>query len=347
MLVECVRELTFGVFFFALSFFLEAICALSASSNPCYLVFPSPVPSPTSPLSGTTQGTASNGQGPYSVPGDIMIFDLLNLSMINIIQAHKAPIAALALNANGTLLATASENGTIIRVFAIPSATKLWQFRRGSYPARIYSLAFNATSTLLSCSSDTETVHIFRLASTYDDGETQQTTKVNSVAAARNAALSAAASSPGAAGTSSLGTGQGNGTQSPASLDDDESEAGGNGFDDASSLANRSSGGGGGFKGLLKRQSRALGRNVAGSVGGLLPHTFSDMWEVQRDFAHLKLPTPGVSSIVAISAATPTAMVVTSEGCIYTYSIDLEQGGECVLLKQQSLLDYNDDAEER
>lgn len=282
------------------------------------------------------------------MPGDIMIFDLLNLSMINIIQAHKAPIAALALNANGTLLATASEKGTIIRVFSIPSATKLWQFRRGSYPARIYSLSFNATSTLLSCSSDTETVHIFRLAPTYGEPEAQQTTKLGTVVAARNAALSAAAGSAGTLGTN------GNGTNSPAaSLDDDESEAG-NGFEESAALATRSGSGsgsgssaggaGGGFKGLIKRQSRALGRNVAGSVGGLLPHTFSDMWEVQRDFAHLKLPTPGVSSIVAISPATPTVMVVTSEGCIYTYSIDLEHGGECVLMKQYSLLDYNDDA---
>lgn len=63
------------------------------------------------------------------------------------------------------------------------------------------------------------------------------------------------------------------------------------------------------------------------------------MWEPQRDFAHLKLPTPGVSSVIAISPTTPQVMVCTSEGWFYTYSIDLEKGGEGSLLKQYSLLD--------
>lgn len=93
-----------------------------------------------------------------------MIFDLLSLSVTNIIQAHKTPISSLALNSTGTMLATASDKGTVIRVFSVPNAQKLYQFRRGSYPARIYSLSFNAVSTLLCVSSDTETVHIFKLA---------------------------------------------------------------------------------------------------------------------------------------------------------------------------------------
>lgn len=32
----------------------------------------------------------------------------------------------------------------------------------------------------------------------------------------------------------------------------------------------------------------------------------------------------------------PQVMVVTSEGYFYQYNIDLENGGECVLLKQNS-----------
>jgi len=35
-------------------------------------------------------------------------------------------------------------------------------------------------------------------------------------------------------------------------------------------------------------------------------------------------------------------MVVTSEGYFYQYNIDLEGGGECVLLKQYSLLEDDD-----
>lgn len=48
-------------------------------------------------------------------------------------------------------------------MFAIPSAEKLYQFRRGTREAKIHSISFNAVSTLLAVSSATDTVHIFRL----------------------------------------------------------------------------------------------------------------------------------------------------------------------------------------
>lgn len=78
------------------------------------------------------------------------------------------------------MLATASDKGTVIRVFSLPNGDRVHEFRRGTYPAKIYSISFNQTSTLLSVSSDTETVHIFKLgngrsgkgvsmASDYDD----------------------------------------------------------------------------------------------------------------------------------------------------------------------------------
>lgn len=44
------------------------------------------------------------------------------------------------------------------------------EFRRGSYPARIFSISFNAVSTLLCVSSDTETVHIFKLTKGGENG---------------------------------------------------------------------------------------------------------------------------------------------------------------------------------
>lgn len=59
----------------------------------------------------------------------------------------------------------------MIRVFSIPGADKVFQFRRGSYSAKIYSMSFNLVSSLLCVSSDTETVHIFKLSpnDTIDD----------------------------------------------------------------------------------------------------------------------------------------------------------------------------------
>lgn len=54
--------------------------------------------------------------------------------------------------------------GTVIRIFNTSNAEKVYQFRRGSYPAKIYSMSFNMVSSLLCVSSATETVHIFKLA---------------------------------------------------------------------------------------------------------------------------------------------------------------------------------------
>lgn len=36
-------------------------------------------------------------------------------------------------------------------------------------------------------------------------------------------------------------------------------------------------------------------------MGGYLPGALTEMWEPSRDFAYLKLPSPGVSSVVAVS----------------------------------------------
>lgn len=83
--------------------------------------------------------------------------------MANVIQAHKSPISFLSINAAGTMLATASDKGTVIRVWSTPGAEKLYQFRRGTREARIYSMNFNAMSTLLAVSSAHDTVHIFKL----------------------------------------------------------------------------------------------------------------------------------------------------------------------------------------
>ena len=51
----------------------------------------------------------------------------------------------------------------MIRVWSVPGAEKLYQFRRGTREARIYSINFNAVSTLLAVSSAHDTVHIFKL----------------------------------------------------------------------------------------------------------------------------------------------------------------------------------------
>lgn len=80
------------------------------------------------------------------------------------VPAHDSPVAAMAFNSAGTKLSTASEKGTVIRVFAIPDGIKLYEFRRGvKRCVTINSLAFSHDSLFLCASSNTETVHIFKL----------------------------------------------------------------------------------------------------------------------------------------------------------------------------------------
>lgn len=80
------------------------------------------------------------------------------------IKAHDGNIAEIAINDNFTLIATASEDGTLIKVFDISGEpVQKFEFRRGSSRATIHSLSFNNTSTCLACSSSNGTVHIFDL----------------------------------------------------------------------------------------------------------------------------------------------------------------------------------------
>jgi autophagy-related protein 18 len=147
------------VFYHSCSYFDAAICALSSSSDSSYLVYPSPVPSPQSPLANASPSSSDPG----SLSGDVLIFSTRTLTVTNVVRAHKSPISALAINSTGTVLATASNKGTVIRIWSLPGAEKLYQFRRGTREAKIWSMCFNATSTLLGVVGDSGTVHIFKL----------------------------------------------------------------------------------------------------------------------------------------------------------------------------------------
>lgn len=145
-----------------------ALCSLSSSSSsdPCFLALPSlsSSSSTTVPTNNTARAQhAPSTMTPVALSGHVLLYDASALQPINVIEAHRSPLAAIALNQDGTLLATASDKGTILRVFSVPGAQKLYQFRRGSLPARIHDLAFDLSSSFMLVSSDTETVHVFKL----------------------------------------------------------------------------------------------------------------------------------------------------------------------------------------
>lgn len=83
--------------------------------------------------------------------------------MNSLIAAHQSKIGFLALNHDGSLLATASEKGTIIRVFETSSGSFLQEVRRGRDKTVIYHMCFNSNSLLLAATSNKGTVHIWSL----------------------------------------------------------------------------------------------------------------------------------------------------------------------------------------
>ena len=79
------------------------------------------------------------------------------------ILTHVSQIACLTLSENGNFLSTASDNGTLIRIFKLDSEEMTHEFRRGTEKAKIYSLDFSPTNDFFCCTSDRGTLHIFNL----------------------------------------------------------------------------------------------------------------------------------------------------------------------------------------
>ncbi|KAI5860634.1 WD40-repeat-containing domain protein [Durotheca rogersii] len=114
---------------------------------------------------------------PGRTPGQVQVVQL-ETDSVSIIPAHSSSLRALQLSLDGDLLATASEKGTIVRIFATSSCAKLAERRRGSESASIYSLRFSPSGDMLACTSDKGNLHIFdvpnprrtRLASLHPPG---------------------------------------------------------------------------------------------------------------------------------------------------------------------------------
>lgn len=82
---------------------------------------------------------------------------------VTVIPAHQSRIACLALNREGTLVASCSSKGTLIRVFQVNNGRSLRELRRGMDTARILSLTFDPLSHFLACTSDKGTLHLFAI----------------------------------------------------------------------------------------------------------------------------------------------------------------------------------------
>ncbi|XP_021731409.1 autophagy-related protein 18b-like [Chenopodium quinoa] len=98
--------------------------------------------------------------------GSMLVYDVMELQSLCEIDAHLSPLAAMVFSSDGTYLATASEQGTMVRVHTVPEGTKCFSFRRGAYPSTIFSLSFGSFMQLpkfLAAISSSGSLHLFIL----------------------------------------------------------------------------------------------------------------------------------------------------------------------------------------
>ena len=96
--------------------------------------------------------------------GLLKVYDVLHLSYVSFIQAHKSPIFKMCINSKGNLLASCSKNNGTIKIFKLPSGEKLFKFKRGYTYNIITGMNFNIIgSNKLVVSSGSGNIHIFDL----------------------------------------------------------------------------------------------------------------------------------------------------------------------------------------
>ncbi|XP_052334013.1 WD repeat domain phosphoinositide-interacting protein 1-like isoform X2 [Oncorhynchus keta] len=226
----------------------SGLCALSVNHDNSYLAYP----------------------GSETI-GEIMVYDANNLSTVTMIPAHDSPLAALTFNVSGTKLASASERGTVIRVFTIPEGQRLFEFRRGMKRyVSISSLSFSSDAQFLCASSNTETVHIFKLE-----------------------------------------------RHSPSR------------------------------EGGCPTWGAYVGKMFT-AASTYLPSQVSDMMHQDRAFATVRLNMFGLKNICALATVQklPRLLVASSDGHIYIYNIDTQEGGECVLVRKHRLFEGDKEPQE-
>lgn len=143
---------------------------------------------------GGTEAGSSGVNGVIAFPsarsvGQVHIADLARLKRndqnpegtqllpTSIIKAHKTPIRFLRLNHQGTMVATCSEQGTLIRVFSVHNGTLIKEFRRGSDKADIYEMSFSPKGTKLAVVSDKQTLHVFQVSTTKEAHASEEITR--------------------------------------------------------------------------------------------------------------------------------------------------------------------------
>tara|TARA_Y100000389_G_scaffold181444_1_gene197044 strand:- start:1087 stop:2085 length:999 start_codon:yes stop_codon:yes gene_type:complete len=99
---------------------------------------------------------------PSKKVGWVEVWDKTSKDPLRLIKTHNNKLECIQLNNNGEYLATASNMGTIIRIFNINNGILIKEFRRGIYSKIIHNLVFNEYSNLLLSTTLCGTIDIFK-----------------------------------------------------------------------------------------------------------------------------------------------------------------------------------------
>ena len=123
--------------------------------------------------------TLKNNTGVHSVANHEGIISIATLAAVNIVRitffvpgewrkskeiTSPEDVKALALNKNGSLLATMSKTGTFLRLFDVKSKAMIREWRRGYSQVQVQNISFDQESQLISVATNEEVVNVVRVS---------------------------------------------------------------------------------------------------------------------------------------------------------------------------------------
>lgn len=259
--------------------------------------------------------------------GELRIFNANKLRTGMTIKAHDTPLSALSFSPSGALLATASERGTVIRVFCVKNGQRVQEFRRGvKRCVRIASLVFAAGGDFLCASSNTETVHVFKI-----DVRAVEVAELKAIGECQLQSLSrdqanpflhffllaevAAKADSKAKETIARAAGSAAAPKTAKPLPEEVSEI------PSAPVAS--------WGGMFTKAVSSL----------LLPAQVSDVLAQDRAFATVALPQSGLKNICALTRIQKEQrlLIACEDGFLYMHEFNAERGGACKLLAVHDL----------
>ncbi|TMW42219.1 hypothetical protein DOY81_012701, partial [Sarcophaga bullata] len=252
------------------------------------------------------------------------------------IKAHDTALSAMNFSPNGLLLATASERGTVIRVFCVKNGQRVQEFRRGvKRCVRIASLVFSTSGDFLCASSNTETVHIFKIdskaveaaewKSSIVSDEAQKKLNSSSTATTQTKDDTPAPSSSSTPATNSSSVNKTNATTATTTEASTKNSTN-NPLPPAPTTTTTNSWSMSGY--LTKAVSSYL-----------IPSQIGDVLAQDRAFATAVLGQPGLKHVCGLTRIQKELrlLMACEDGFLYIYDFNSEKGGPCKLLHVHDL----------